>query len=104
MQITGNRGTLDLLWSPAQLGGDDLAEFADADRVPLRVLVLAVDRGCERSHSVVIGRAHLLKELLILFRTTLDLGHQIPLSDRDTNVLAHRADDVLVVRRSTVRP
>ncbi len=44
MQITGNRGALDLLGSPTKFGRDYLGEFADPNRVALGVFVLAVDR------------------------------------------------------------
>ena len=97
VQVTRDGDAFDLFFAPAEFGGDDLREFADANRVALGVFVLAVDGRGKRFYRVVICRAHFVKEFAVLVRVTLDLGHQIALSNSDADVPAHRADDLFVV-------
>ena len=52
VEVAADGDGLDLLVVPAHLARDDLAVLADALRVTLRVLVLAVDGGGEGAHRV----------------------------------------------------
>ena len=76
VQVACDGDAFDLFLAPTHLARDDLAVLADALRVPLRVLVLAVNGDGEGAHGVFVNRLQVFVELSILFGASLDLAEQ----------------------------
>src|SRR4051812_11966747 len=71
VKVSGNRDAFDLLLAPAHLSRDYLAVLAHALRVPLGVLVLAINRRRERAYGVAVDGLQVFVEPTILFRASL---------------------------------
>src|SRR2546423_1832546 len=102
VQVAGDGYALDLLLAPAHLARDDLAVLADALRVPLRVLVLAVNGDGEGAHGVFVDRLQVFVELSVLLGAALDLAEQPVVVQAHPDVTAQRAYDLLVFRAERI--
>ena len=84
--IVGDGYPFDLFFAPAHLARDDFAVLADALRVPLRVLVLAVNRRSEGAHGVLVDVLQVFVEPPVLFGPALDFAEQAMVVEADADV------------------
>src|SRR5205085_9526809 len=98
VQVAGDGDSFDLLLAPTHLARDDFAVLADALGVPLRVLVLAVNRRGEGAHGVLVDALQAVVEPPVLFGAALDLAQQAVVVQADADVSAERAYELAVFR------
>src|SRR4051794_10625364 len=88
VKVSGYGRTLGLLRAPTKLSRYDLRKASNPHGMPFRILILTIDRGGKRTNGVVICRPHLIEQASILICLAFDLGHEISLCYRDTDVPA----------------